>query len=172
MDEQNNEHIFHEYIGNILLVYFWASWCLECYGDLKKLDNLQDMLLTDEIADIKVMPISIDFANNWVIKEIYKQQGISKLPLLIDRNKFAMSSFGINTPPTMFIVDKHSSVIFRIEDSVNWTHPRVYKSLTHIRNVTDPGIIYQTIMHEMIGAREDGMIIKNDNQKNDCLILR
>ncbi len=172
LDSDDNKHIFHEYAGNILLVYFWASWCLECLNELKTLNKLQEMFFIDEITDIKIIPLSIDFTNTQVIKQIYKQYDITNIPLFIDRNKFAMSFFGINTPPTMFIIDKHNSIVFRFENSINWISPNVYKTLKHIRSLSDSPSIYQTIMNEMMETKEDNMIIKNDSQKTDYLILR
>lgn len=125
-----------EYIGNnIYVLYFWASWCLECVIKLQSLNNLGEKLVINNINDIKIISISIDFDNLDILKSLYIQYNIHNITSLIDKNKTSIGRFMVTSLPTTFILDNRTNnIMIRLDDSLNWNEDFVYKSLLEIKN--------------------------------------
>ena len=119
-DEENNTYNVKQFEGQLVIIYFWASWCLECIDVLIQLDKLKEKLLYENINNVEIIPISIDSKNIYNIEKIYSDSNIRKLGLFFDSHKAAMKVLGVNSIPTSIILNSERKEITRNNYSIKW----------------------------------------------------
>lgn len=132
-DDKDHPFEFKDYRGHFLIVYFWASWCAMCNEEIKELASLYNDILYDDIFDLEILPISIDYKATNDVYNFYQALEISSLPLFFDNKRELMNAFGVKTLPTAFLIDKQGYIIGRIEDHINWSNDLLYNSLLKLK---------------------------------------
>lgn len=117
-DENGQAHNFDEFYGKVLLVNFWATWCMPCREEMPALSKLQKDFRR---KNFKVLAISGDFKGVDAIKEFYQTHKIKNLPVYHDPKNTLSKSFDITGIPTSLIIDAEGYEIARIFGSfVDW----------------------------------------------------
>ncbi|MDJ1305693.1 MAG: TlpA family protein disulfide reductase [Candidatus Midichloria sp.] len=133
VDEVENNYDIKDFEGQIVILYFWASWCVECINELKRLDTLKSKLLYENVADIEIIPISIDFKQPEFLYSIYKNTSIANLGLFIDQNKKVMKTLEISGAPYTIILDKNLMEIMRTNQHIKWDKANIIDQLIKLR---------------------------------------
>jgi len=105
--------------NKVLVVNFWASWCLPCLKEMPKLNNLK----VKYAKDIEVITISIDSSSFDEVKQFFDQMNLKSLKFYMDHNNLsyiASRSLGI---PTTIIIDSNYQIHYRITGYLDWTLP-------------------------------------------------
>ncbi|MDJ1256957.1 MAG: TlpA family protein disulfide reductase [Candidatus Midichloria mitochondrii] len=133
VDEVENNYDIKDFEGQIVILYSWASWCVECINELKRLDTLKSKLLYENVADIEIIPISIDFKQPEFLHSVYKNTGIANLGLFIDQNKKVMKTLEISGAPYTIILDKNLMEIMRTNQHIKWDKANIIDQLIKLR---------------------------------------
>jgi thiol-disulfide isomerase/thioredoxin len=106
-------HSLAEYRGKIVVLNFWATWCLPCREEMPMLSKLAPKF---DAKDVAFLAASID-----------DTQTQSKIPHFLEKKKITLPVFTGATPealkqfnlgeivPATLILDRDGSPIFRIE---------------------------------------------------------
>lgn len=139
-DDKDHPFEFKDYRGHFLIVYFWASWCAMCNEEIKELASIYNDILYDDILDLEILPISIDYKATNDVYDFYQALDIHALPLFFDNKRELMNAFGVKTLPTTFLIDKQGYIIGRIEEHISWSNDLLYNSLLKLKGEnTIPG---------------------------------
>ncbi len=87
--------------GKIILLDFWASWCVPCREELPLLDNLQKVYGKKKF---QVLAVNIDNKPRNALK--FMQDYSIKLFSLWDETKQVVEAYDVETMPTSLIIDK------------------------------------------------------------------
>ena len=109
-------HSLNEYRGKVVLLNFWATWCVPCVKEMPALAELQKNM---EGRDFVVLPISVDYKGIEVVKSFYKNYGVD-LPAYIDSKGKSFRKFELKALPTTIIVDKSGDEVARILGEIDW----------------------------------------------------
>ena len=131
-DEMQNPIMLRDFKGKVVVVVFWASWCLQCVEELVSLDKLLSDLEYNEIKDVELIPLSIDFKNQEFLKNLLDSNQIKNLKLYSDKNKELMSYLAVHSLPTSFIINPDSKIIFRSTQHIDWSDPIMLQEITKI----------------------------------------
>ncbi len=112
-DELGNEYKLKDFQGNVLVIYFWASWRLDSIEFLQKLSSMKERLLYDDIKNIEILPISIDFKEIESLLSLYDEKKIKNLPFFIDSNRKFASSINVDIAPCLLVIGKNLVEISR-----------------------------------------------------------
>ena len=136
MDLDGNMHNIKDLITDkkFIIMHFWTSWSLNSVDELIKLEILSKKLSENDIEDIMIMPISIDFKNMQFISNIYKKNNILHLPLFINSDKTTIEKFDIKNIPITVLFDKSFTEIARIQSSTDWSQDKSYNVLLQIKD--------------------------------------
>jgi len=104
---QGNRVTLSDLRGKVILLDFWASWCLPCKEELPYLDILQKTYGQNEF---QVVVINID-NNPTNAMEFLKKYNIKLMPLW-DREKKVVSVYDVKKMPTTIFLDKDGRVRF------------------------------------------------------------
>ena len=96
--------------GEVVLIDFWASWCVPCRGSMAALT-----VLAEEFADapVRILPISVD-AEAEDARGFLRRYG-PQLASAHDPDGVVAEAYGLIGMPTSFIVDGKGNVALRHE---------------------------------------------------------
>ena len=125
-----------DFAGKVLLVNFWASWCVPCRAEMPALDRLAAQQDDDHFM---VLPINTGEAQPDKGKAFFAAGGWTHLPLYIDPNfavlerlKTTAVALGL---PTTLLLDKKGCEIGVLQGPAVWDSPdgtRVIEALKAI----------------------------------------
>lgn len=92
--------------GRVVLLDFWASWCLPCKRLLPMLSDLKQRL-----PDLEIIAVSVDVDRN---KAVSFLRGIQpNLKAAHDADQKTSEAYGVEWMPTSILVDKYGRLRFR-----------------------------------------------------------
>jgi len=100
------------YRGQVVAVFFWATWCVPCTDDLPKIRELYEEF---HPKGFEIIGVNLDHSSSDVGP--YLQQNKVTWPQIHEPGGLETSppavKFGIATVPTMFLLDKSGKVLSR-----------------------------------------------------------
>jgi peroxiredoxin len=93
-------HRLSQYVGKIIVLDFWATWCPPCKKSLPKLA----LIAKTYSEDVQILAISIDDSEDNAYRFIVDNK-IDMLTLY-DDEKEVVGSYDIPAMPTLFIIDR------------------------------------------------------------------
>jgi len=122
----NNEDInLDKYKNNLVILNFWATWCLPCKDEMPYLDKLQ---VNKKFTNIKVLPINIGNEGRKKPKKFFSDLNIKNLEIFFDYSNNLANEFMLRGLPTTIFINKKGEEFARIvgwydfsnEKFVNW----------------------------------------------------
>ncbi len=121
-DAQGRPTTVRAFTGKVVLLDFWASWCLPCQREMPLFDHLQDKLGSRGFV---VVPVSIDSRGLEAVSGFYADQKISHLEKFTDPSRGAAKRLGFVGIPSALILDRQGKIAARIEGPINWESGRI-----------------------------------------------
>ena len=98
-----------DYTGKVVLLNFWATWCLPCRMEIPTLNELHRQFAG---ADVAVIGVSIDEGGVEVVKRFVEASKLS-YPVLMGDAKMYAAFGGIAEVPTTFLIDAKGNIAAR-----------------------------------------------------------
>jgi thiol-disulfide isomerase/thioredoxin len=103
--------------GAVLLINFWATWCVPCVKEMTYIDRLQGDLKGQPLV---VLAVSEDRGGISVAKAFLERQKLTFLRAFADPGGAAAQTLQVDGIPTSFIVDKKGRLVQRVEGPYEW----------------------------------------------------
>ncbi|WP_341364454.1 TlpA disulfide reductase family protein [Thalassospira sp. SN3W] len=125
-DRRNQQTSITTYRGKVVLVNFWASWCLPCMAEMPSLDQLAYDHSNDELV---IIPVSIDEDGLLAAIPFYRRLGLENLDLFVDPNgETAYSNrdnpknaeFALYGLPITYALDRDGRILGYITGLIDW----------------------------------------------------
>lgn len=104
-----------DYKGKIVLVNFWAAWCVPCTEEIPQFVKLQDKYRNQ---GLQVIGISIDDTES-ELRDFYRKHNMN-YPVIPGDQKTADAFGGVLGLPTTFIIDRDGHIRERQVGSTNF----------------------------------------------------
>jgi thiol-disulfide isomerase/thioredoxin len=127
-----------DFKSKVVILDFWATWCLPCIQAMPDLEKLQARFN----KDIQIITVTDDPLAR--IQKFVEKQGL-KLPIVIDKDGKLAEYFPHRTIPHTVIIDKNGI----------------------IRAITTPAELNETIIQKVIGNEPIAILEKRDNMDFD-----
>jgi thiol-disulfide isomerase/thioredoxin len=101
--------------GNIMIINFWASWCLPCKREMPSLAKL-----AQKYPDIKVYAVNMEKPNKLRAGDFFKSLGISSLDIYFDPDFKLVKTFKMRGLPTSILIDKSGREFGRVVGEVDF----------------------------------------------------
>lgn len=116
-----------DFMGKIVILNFWATWCAPCVEELPTLMQLQQRL---KEKGVTVIGVSVD-ADADVYHRFLKEHNIDFLTVR-DPDQKANNLYGTFKFPETYIIDRKGVVRRKFIGAVDWTQPEIVNFLTEL----------------------------------------
>ena len=84
-------------------------------------NKLKQKLIYENINNVEIIPISIDFKNTKALTKIYHDSNINNIGLFLDTNKSVMRGLSVSNVPTSIILSPKLEEIGRHNYNIKWS---------------------------------------------------
>tara|TARA_B100002052_G_scaffold204536_1_gene186847 strand:- start:450 stop:980 length:531 start_codon:yes stop_codon:yes gene_type:complete len=102
-NSKQNKEILENYKDNLIIVNFWATWCLPCKEEMPHLDKL---LSKNRFKNIKIIPINIADEKLKKSKKFFEDLNIKYLEIFYGSSLDLAKAFKLRGIPTTIFIDK------------------------------------------------------------------
>ena len=114
-----------DFKGKLVMLNFWATWCVPCKKEMPSLDGLQ---LNSNLSNLKIFPINIGQEDISKAEFFFKELNIKNLNIYIDAPITLAKKFSLRGIPTTILINKQGeefariigSIDFKDEEFINW----------------------------------------------------
>ena len=110
--------------GNIMILNFWATWCMPCRREMPSLEKL-----THLHPEIKVYAINMEKPNRLKAQDFFKFIGVLSLDIYFDPKLELVKQFKMRGLPTSILIDKNGNEFGRIVGEIDFTDKNFIKIL-------------------------------------------
>ena len=110
--------------GNIMIINFWASWCMPCRREMPSLEKLAQMH-----PEIKVYAINMEKPNKLRAGDFFKNIGITSLDIYFDPDFKLVKTFKMRGLPTSILIDKNGKEFGRVVGEIDFSSEEFIKVL-------------------------------------------
>jgi peroxiredoxin len=118
-DLDGKEQALDDYKGRVILIHFWATWCVPCKDELPTLRALWERLKDRGFA---VVAIAAD--SKKAVLPFTKEHGL-RFPVLIDQYGSALRAYRAWALPASYVVGKAGTIEWIALGPRDWTSPEV-----------------------------------------------
>ena len=127
-DFSGNEISLKNYLGKLVIINFWATWCTPCKKEMPSLDVLyQD----NNFKNLQVLAVNMEQPNNLKTKKFFTDLNIKKLEIFFDRNLNFVKEFKLRGVPTTILINKKGEEFARIIGTVDFLDKKFLKWLSN-----------------------------------------
>ena len=121
-DLSGHTHALSNYKDKVVLINFWASWCIPCLQEMPGMQRLQASLKDENFT---LLTINISDPPRQ-IRETLKRLQLD-LTVLLDRDGGTFKQWGGQVLPTSFILDQDSLIRYHAIGPIDWDDPDVVR---------------------------------------------
>ena len=128
-DTSDVEVKLSDFKGDVVLLNFWATWCVPCKKELPDLSLLKSRI---KKYNLDVLTISIDKKNIKDQLKFLSNNGASNLDHFFDREMKIFKALKLRGVPTTIIVDQNSYVISKHEGILKWGEDEIINKIKNL----------------------------------------
>lgn len=104
-----------DYLGQVVLVHFWASWCPPCVAEIPSIQRLAKRLAGQPFSVVAVNHRESS-ATTWRFVKLFNMA----FAVLLDKSGTAAADWGVRMFPTSFLVDRRGRVRYAVHGTLTW----------------------------------------------------
>ena len=101
--------------GNIMIINFWATWCLPCREEMPSLEKL-----AQNYSDIKIYPINMEKPSKLRTRDFYNSIGVTGLDIYFDPEFKLVKQFKVRGMPTSILINKNGMEFARVIGEIDF----------------------------------------------------
>ena len=117
LNAQKDQLNLDDYKGNLILLNFWATWCLPCKEEMPSLDLLHQ---NKDLDNLKIFPINVGQENLEKTSIFFKDLKIENLKIYYDSPVTLAKKLGLRGIPTTILINEDGFEFARIIGSINF----------------------------------------------------
>ncbi|MEE3502925.1 TlpA disulfide reductase family protein [Acidiphilium acidophilum] len=120
---------FQRLRGKVILINFWATWCVPCVYEMPLLDRLQAKL---KGTNATILPIAVDDGGKANVEAFYKQHDLTHLEVIVDPDQ-QVGYFNAANPgrgifplyalPIIYAIDPNGLIVGYVPGAAPWDSP-------------------------------------------------
>ena len=114
---ENETILLADFKNKLIVLNFWATWCLPCRDEMPSLDNLA---VNQELKNLEVIAVNIGRENVTKAKEFYIETNIQNLKIYYDKSLNITKKLLLRGIPTTIFINKNGEEFARVIGEVNF----------------------------------------------------
>ena len=119
LNAQKDQLNLDDYKGNLILLNFWATWCLPCKEEMPSLDLLHK---NKDLDNLKIFPINVGQENLEKTSIFFKDLKIENLKIYYDSSITLAKKLGLRGIPTTVLLNENGFEFARIVGSIDFNN--------------------------------------------------
>ena len=115
--------------GKVVLVNFWATWCIPCVKEMPSLDRLAQKIGGEKFA---VVALSLDGPSRPKVEPFIRSRNLSHLQVFFDTRKKSYQALQIAVLPTSVLIDADGREVGRLQGDAEWDSPEAEALVRHV----------------------------------------
>ena len=120
MDMDGNQHQLSNYLGRVVIVNFWATWCPPCRAEMPSMQRAWEQL---EKEGILMLGIDVGEDEDTIFQ--FTANYPVAFPLLMDQDSKVINQWPVRGVPTTFVVDPKGRIAYRAIGGREWDDPEL-----------------------------------------------
>lgn len=108
-----------QYRGKIVVLNFWASWCIYCAAEWPSLEQLQR-----QFPNLVVLAVAFD-SDPADYQQYVSSYNLHNMTVVLDRTQQSNLAFGTRRPPEAYIIDKNGMIRRKFIGAQDWNTPEI-----------------------------------------------
>ena len=126
-DFSGNEINIENYLGKLIIINFWATWCTPCKKEMPSLDSFYK---DNSFKNLQVFAVNMEQPNTLKTKNFFSDLNIQKLEIFFDRNLNFVKEFKLRGVPTTILINKKGEEFARIIGEIDFQDKKFLKWLS------------------------------------------
>ena len=115
----NNKSVnLERFRDKLIILNFWATWCVPCVEEMPSLDLLQS---NKKLNNLKIFPINIGQEDLLKSKIFFRELKIKNLDIYFDSTVSLAKKFLLRGVPTTILINKEGKEFARIVGSIDFS---------------------------------------------------
>ncbi len=111
--------------GTLVLLTFWATWCLPCVEEMPALERLHRELSRHGFT---VLAVALDIQGAKVVIPFWEKSG-NTFPTLLDPRQQVATRYAAWALPTAFLINPAGQVVARIQGPRQWDSAEIHSAI-------------------------------------------
>ena len=117
-----------DYLGKVIVVNFWATWCVPC---VKEMPSFESLYRRYRSQGLTLLAVSLDKGDSSKVQEFADKHKLS-FPILLDTEGVAEKLYPSFSIPFTYVVDKQGRVVARVDGAKNWESSETFEAVEHL----------------------------------------
>ena len=128
IDAKNRQFNLSDYEGKLILLNFWATWCVPCKKEMPSLDLLQ---VNKNLNNLKIFPINVGQDNTEKAFKFFEDLEVKNLKPYFDSPITLAKKFRLRGIPTSILFNKEGLEFARIVGAIDFQDKKFIEWLTN-----------------------------------------
>lgn len=117
-----------DHLGKVIVVNFWATWCVPCVKEMPSFENLYRRYRSQGLT---LLAVSLDKGDSTKVQEFADKHKLS-FPILLDTKGVAEKLYPSFSIPFTYVIDKQGRVVARVDGAKNWESSETFEAVEHL----------------------------------------
>ena len=117
-----------DHLGKVIVVNFWATWCVPCVKEMPSFENLYRRYRS---LGLTLLAVSLDKGDSTKVQEFADKHKLS-FPILLDTKGVAEKLYPSFSIPFTYVIDKQGRVVARVDGAKNWESSETFEAVEHL----------------------------------------
>lgn len=113
-----------EFAGKVVLLHFFATWCVPCVDEITSLKKLVTQTRGQPLAVVAVDVAEVELR----VRAFFEKLPVD-FPVLLDRDRAVTKAWEVYGLPSTFVLDAALAPKLFVEGDLDWSHPEILKQI-------------------------------------------
>ncbi len=105
--------------GKVVLVHFWATWCVACRHEMPQIQRLAETYGRDGLV---VLGVNVDRGNLDAVRAFLRERNV-RFPSVLDPDGAVRNCYAVRALPTSYLIGRDGRIIARVIGERDWSTP-------------------------------------------------
>ena len=124
-----NGNLVHlkDYRGKVVLLNFWATWCLPCLVEMPSMEKLFNKYKNKDFVIL-----AVDMQEDLETVKKFKERFNLSFPILLDEEGVVATYYGVRGIPATYFIDREGYLFAAAMGARDWASEDAFMLITHL----------------------------------------